>query len=529
MELGTIFLVLALARPQFGSIIGPNLPPGHDVALLMDVSRSMGAEDAVPSRLKVATSAAESLVEALAPDAANRVAIVAFAGRGVIRYPLTQNLGAVIDVLRRLQPGAVRPGGTDLGAGLDAALDTFGQEEHAEGRSIVLFSDGEDLADRWRSRLDRLVRAGVIVHVVAIGDAETGHPVPAGSGNQPLTYQGEVVSSRRIDSALETIAQATDGAILKLGLATADLKTLYRTRIAPVAQRKRAASRLAESPERFPLFLAAALGLIVSGCWPGGRVGPLRWAWSRLAGAVLLGGTVVGGIGAGQGQQTGEAPPVSESAGALSPSTGVQERIAPGESAAALVSRGESAYLDGKYIEALSMFEAAIERAPDQPIPRYDAAATLFQLQRFEEALQRYQEAQDGAGGALRTKIEYALGNTALLLADVAGAVDHYDNCLSSTAVGPGLDLVRNDAAINRLYALEQSPPSITPQGESDRDQPSAKRRNRPPGARKRGDGGRGPSGDDSSTADMPGDGSNPQGDEDNRPTKGRRRTGGAG
>src|SRR5208337_1880423 len=52
------------------------------------------------------------------------------------------------------------------------------------GRSMVVFSDGEDLADHWRSRLDRLVRAGVIVHVVAIGDPEHGHPVPSGTGDQ---------------------------------------------------------------------------------------------------------------------------------------------------------------------------------------------------------------------------------------------------------------------------------------------------------------------------------------------------------
>ena len=502
MLLAAVFLILALARPRFGSIIGPPLPPGHDVALLIDVSRSMGAEDAVPNRLAVAIDAAESLVNALAADPANRVAIVVFAGRGVVRYPLTENLGAVEDVLHRLRPGSVRPGGTDLGAGLDAALEALGQEEHAAGRSIVIFSDGEDLAEHWRSRLDRLVQAGVIVHGVAIGDAEQGHPVPSGTGDQPLSYQGEKVLSRRVDTALEAIAQETDGAVLKLGLAAADLKTLYRTRIAPVAQRKRAAGRFAERPERFPLFLAAALGLALSGCWPGGRIGPWRWVWSRVAGAVLLGGLAVAGIGAGQGQGNGSLPPDPGAAGTRTISHSAQAGIPPGAPAAALVARGESAYLAGQFTEALSMFEAAIERAPGQPIPRYDAAATLFQLQRYEEARQRYQEARDRASTALRTKIDYALGNVALVLGDIAGAVEHYDHCLASTAVGAGLDAVRQDAAINRQFALEQAPPSLAPQGESDRDQSPSKQRNRPPGARKRGDGGSDPTPDDSAGTD---------------------------
>ncbi len=535
MLLAAVFLILALARPRFGSIIGPPLPPGHDVVLLIDVSRSMGVEDAVPNRLAVAIDAAESLVGALAPDPANRVAIVVFAGRGVVRYPLTENLGAVVDVLHRLKPGTVRPGGTDLGAGLDAALETLGQEEHAAGRSIVVFSDGEDLADHWRSRLDRLVRAGVIVHVVAIGDPEQGHPVPSGTKDQPLSYQGEKVLSRRVDTALEAIAQETDGAVLKLGLATADLKTLYRTRIAPVAQRKRAAGRFAERPERFPLFLAAALGLALAGCWPGGRIGPWRWAWSRVAGAVLLGDLAVAGIGAGQGQWQGQRkgngslPPDPGPAGTVTIPHSAQAGVPPGATAAALVARGETAYLAGQFTAALALFESAIERAPGQPIPRYDSAATLFQLQRYEEARQRYEEARDRASAALRTKIDYALGNTVLVLGDVAGAVEHYDNCVASTAAGAGLDAVRQDAAINRQFALEQAPPSIAPQGESDRDQSPSKKRNRPPGTRQRGDDGSNPAADDSAGIGQEPDGSNSHGEADNRPAKGRRRTGGGG
>ena len=153
-------LILALAQPRFGRSERAAAAPGQDVILLVDVSRSMGAEDAVPNRLAVAVDAASSLVEALAGDPASRAGVVAFAGRGVLRCPLTENLGAVSDSLKRLRPGTVRPGGTDLGAGLDAALDAFGQDEHAEGRAIVVFSDGEDHAEHWRSRLDRLAKAG---------------------------------------------------------------------------------------------------------------------------------------------------------------------------------------------------------------------------------------------------------------------------------------------------------------------------------------------------------------------------------
>ena len=118
-----VCLIIALAQPRWGHLPGSALPPGHDLVLVIDVSRSMAAEDAVPNRLAVAVEMAESLVRPLGRDPSNRAAVVAFAGRGVLRCPLTENLGAVLDALDRLQPGSVKPGGTDLGAALDAAID----------------------------------------------------------------------------------------------------------------------------------------------------------------------------------------------------------------------------------------------------------------------------------------------------------------------------------------------------------------------------------------------------------------------
>ena len=499
-----VLLVVAMARPHFGPVAGPPLPPGHDVVLQIDVSRSMGAEDAVPSRLAVAIEAASSLVDALAGDPANRASIVAFAGRGVVRYPLTENLGAVKNVLRRLQPGAVQPGGTNLGAGLDAAIEALGQEEHAEGRAIVIFSDGEDHADNWRSRLDRLSRDGVIVHGVAIGDAEQGHPVPSDKAGQPLTYRGEQVLSRRVDSALEAITRQTDGALLKLGLASTDLGTLYRSRIAPVARRKRDATRVQDRPEQFPLFLAAGLGFAIAGCWPSGRPGPWRWLWSRAIGVILLAGLASAGLGAGQ-------------------------ETSKRDSAADLVARGEGDYAEGRFTEALESFEVAISLAPRQPIPRYNAAATLFQLQRHDEARQQYQQARERSSAALRMKIDYALGNVALALGDVPGAIEHYDHCLSSTAAGAGLAAVRQDAAINREFALEQARSSLGSESEDDRDQVPPRRRNRHSGTSKQASGGNEPGPGDDADVNSKSNGTEAGGQGQDRPAPNRRRTGGTG
>ena len=114
-------------------------------------------------------------------------------------------------------------------------------------------------------------------------------------------------------------------------------------------------------------------------------------------------------------------------------------------------------------------------------MPRYDVAATLFQMERYADAADAYAVARQTAGAVLRTKIDYALGNTALALGDVNVAIAHYDACMASRTAGSDLDLVRRDAAVNRRFAVESGQRSPSPprsEGGS-----STAPRSRPPGS----------------------------------------------
>jgi Ca-activated chloride channel family protein len=175
------------------------------------------------------------------------------------------------------------------------------------------------------------------------------------------------------------------------------------------------------------------------------------------------------------------------------------------DSAAARIAAGRLAYSEGRFTEALASFERAIVFNPGGAVPRYNAAAALFRLERYSEASERYREARERADAALRTKIDYALGNTALALGDLSAALGHYDDCLASTTRGKVFDGVRLDAAINRRYAEEQAKhPSDPPESNDD---PSSS--NRPPSPKP--DGGEdesqnesGANGNDSAGGDKP-------------------------
>lgn len=493
----TILLILALAQPRWGRTIGQDSPPGHDLVLLVDASRSMAAEDAVPDRMGVAIATGIGLLEAMRNDPGNRAAVVAFAGRGVVRCPLTGDLDAAIDALRAIRPGDVDPGGTDLGAGLEAALAAFDDEEHAEGRAIVVFSDGEDHAGRWTQAIGQLRAEGVVVHSVAIGDPDQDHPVPdrstAGnpSGRRALPRPG----SRRSDVVFQALAKATGGAFLPIGLAPIDLGSLYRDRIEPTARRHRDGLRLPDRMERFPIFVLSALVIGLAGSWPGrsrrrsSRRGR-RWGWSLTAMAILL-----GSLGAGQG----------------------------GETTSELIERGRAEFDSSRFEAALARFEKAEELAPMSPIPLYDSAATLFRLRRFPEAIARYGEARSLADPALAIKIDFALGNALLASGDLPTSLAHYDACIASTDEGSNLDVVRRDATINRAFVAERikpPPPSSGSEGTNDRDPGQ----NRPQSDRDRRDADRSPPGKGSTAGRSKRPGGN-----DPAPPGGARGSGGAG
>lgn len=411
------FLVIGLAQPRWGWLPASALPRGQDVVIAIDVSRSMGAEDAVPNRLGAAIEAAEGLLATLKRSPGDRAAVVAFAGRAVVRCPLTETVDAAIDALRSLEPGEVQPGGTDLGSALTSAFEVFDQEPRAEGRTIVLFSDGEDHAGAWQGALSSL--RGVVVHAVALGDADQGAKVPSASG-EPLTYQGQTVVSRRTDEPLRIIARATGGAFLPLGLSRVDLGRLYRDRIAPLARRRRNLARVPERAERYDLFVVTAIGLGLVGSWP------RPWRLPLTAALVLV-------------AATGPGPNL--------------------ETAADAVTAGRAAYASGQFDQALSAFERASRLDPQSSIPRYNTAATLYQLGRHAEAATMYRRAQVRANAGLRARIDYALGNTMLALGNVPAAIRHYDACLAAKGSGPSHDALRRDARINRQFAIRHRPP----------------------------------------------------------------------
>lgn len=185
----------------------------------IDVSASMGATDAAPSRLAVAKAAARYLVRH-APGSA-RIGVVAFGPTAVIVERPTRDHAAAVRAIDALSRG----GGTSVAAGILTGLEAIaGKSLHVaqlaaggSGRvrigyygnaTIVLVSDGEDSVHTDPLPPARLASAaGVRIDTLGVGTTE-------GTTLKLGTFE---VATALSPSTLEGVARVSNGTYHPLG------------------------------------------------------------------------------------------------------------------------------------------------------------------------------------------------------------------------------------------------------------------------------------------------------------------------
>lgn len=208
--LGLSMLILALANPLIGSRIREAKREGIDVMIVLDVSRSMLAEDVRPNRLERAKMAVSRLIDRLEND---RVGLVVFAGNAITQVPITSDHSAAKMILRTVNTSSVSVQGTALGSAIERALSSFSGEK-LENKVIIIISDGENHLDDPVEQARLAAEKGVVIHTVGIG-TRAGAPIPVYQGQQLSGFlrdnQGNTVVSRYDENTLRGIAEATGG------------------------------------------------------------------------------------------------------------------------------------------------------------------------------------------------------------------------------------------------------------------------------------------------------------------------------
>ena len=256
-------IVVALLDPRWGFRYEEVQRRGLDCFFVVDVSRSMLAEDASPNRLERAKSFIEDALEALPGD---RVGLIAYAGTATLRCPLTLNEDLFRMSLRELAPESTIRGGSLLGDAIRTAAESF-TDDRAGAKVIVVLTDGEDQGSfPVEAASKAYADLGVRVFTVGLGDAGDGARIPVGSGasRRWLVHEGREVWTRMDDTTLREVALAGDGAYFPAGTRLLDMAEALDLSLGGLERAEGESTTIRRSTPRFQWFAGIALLLLAA-------------------------------------------------------------------------------------------------------------------------------------------------------------------------------------------------------------------------------------------------------------------------
>jgi Ca-activated chloride channel family protein len=198
------FLIIALARPQSFST-GENVyTEGIDVAILLDISGSMLAEDFKPNRLEAAKDVIDNFVKGRTSD---KIGLVVFASQSFTQCPLTIDYSVLRNLLGEIKSGMIEDG-TAIGTAIANGVNRL-KDSDAKSKVLILLTDGVNNS----GEIDPITAAqiaktfGIRIYTVGVGTlGEAPYPF-----NTPFGKRYQMVPVEIDEDVLLEVATITEG------------------------------------------------------------------------------------------------------------------------------------------------------------------------------------------------------------------------------------------------------------------------------------------------------------------------------
>jgi Ca-activated chloride channel family protein len=251
------FLVVGLANLRARGKAEDITRQGVDVMIVLDVSKSMLAQDVKPSRLDKARQLLYRLVDRLQND---RVGLILFAGRAYMQMPLTTDHSAAKLYISEAGPDAVPTQGTVFSEALSMANSSFNRNEH-KYKAVVLISDGEDHDPDALKVAKQMAEDGVMINTVGIGSVEGSEIIDPETKEPKKDDKGNTVISKLNEQELVGLSDATNGIYIHLDNLEDATITLTQ-RLDSIEKRALADNEFVNFTNYFPWFIGLA-GLLL--------------------------------------------------------------------------------------------------------------------------------------------------------------------------------------------------------------------------------------------------------------------------
>lgn len=210
--IGLALIFFALLGPQQEVGVTETKGEGLDIYVLIDTSKSMLAEDVVPSRIDRSKRVVEEVINGIEGD---RIGFIPYASSAYIQMPLTDDYSLASMFLNVVDTDMIGGGGTDVFQAISLASDSM-QQTASRNQVMIIISDGEE-HEVDMARIDALVKeTGVKIYTIGVGTKEGGLiPVydKAGSLVEYKKDQSDQLVMTRLDETLlKAIANKSGGA-----------------------------------------------------------------------------------------------------------------------------------------------------------------------------------------------------------------------------------------------------------------------------------------------------------------------------
>lgn len=255
-------IVLALARPQWGSEVREIEQEGLQVMVALDVSASMLAQDIKPNRLERAKLEIADLMKKLNGD---EIGLVLFSGASFIQVPLTTDYNTAQVYLDNAGPEVISRPGTVIGDAMRTAWNGFDPEQNSQ-KVLVMMTDGEDHETDPVAAAQELADQGVLIYTIGFGTQE-GETIPILDENDNIVgykkdQNGDVILSRLDEPTLIELSEIGKGEYYRatasgneLGHLLDEIDRLQTTQLQTRFE--------SHNIERYQIFLGLALVLFV--------------------------------------------------------------------------------------------------------------------------------------------------------------------------------------------------------------------------------------------------------------------------
>ena len=395
-------VVIGAGNPQKPGAMENVQRKGVDVMLVLDVSKSMLAQDVKPSRLDKAKQLLLLLTEKLEND---RIGLVLFAGRSYLQMPLTSDHGAARMYIQQASPDAVPTQGTVIAEALKMSNAAFNSKER-KYKSILLVSDGEDHDPEALKTAKDLARDGVMINAVGIGSPDGSPIIDPATGETKKDDQGNTVISKLNEVELQQLADATNGQYIRLDNVDDALITMTQ-QLDSAEKKSMSDAEFIAYISFFQWFMGAAFVLLLAEAFLSERRREKKAVTAAIpARAALVMLAVLAAV----------TPAVAQSGNAP-------------------LRSGNRYYKKKELDKSVQQYQRAVQQAPANPTAHYNLGNAQFRKNNYDEAARSYDASvQNTQDKGLQEKGYYNKGVAMIKQKKLQESIDAWKQALKLNA-----------------------------------------------------------------------------------------------